>query len=219
MVSNPILQDSFSPVFYLISQRTVSILLRAVGIKECIAGLSLMSDSCSLSGSLPQNFPPRAQFHISAADPGGCSQAQHLPSAMYWCWNLGAVSQIQPNQQPFLGTSFYKSFFWPQKREEKKAIHQAVVCSVAMAGGSRDAKCFWPQGFGKKTPSKQCLKPCLDFFSDQQSGSSGFYIFLSRWEFSPASSTGTFGFREAFESREIAQPIFKLIDFCGWLKC
>lgn len=137
---------------------------------------------------------------------------------MCWCSDLGAVSQIRPIQQPFLGNLFCKSFFWPQKRW-KKLGNLSGSC-VLSGHGRREqgGKVLLASRIWEENPSKQCLKPCLDFFSKQLSGSSGFYIFLSRWEFSPASSTGTLGFSEAFESREIAQPIFRLIDFCGWLK-
>lgn len=65
---------------------------------------------------------------------------------------------------------------------------------------------------GRK-PFKTVFEAMSRFFSKQLSGSSGFYVFLPRWEFSPASSTGTLEFSEAFESREVAQPIFRLIEF------
>lgn len=177
-----------------------------------------MSNSCSLFWLCTQLFAPRAPFHISAADPGGCSQAQHLPSAMCCCSNLGAVSQIWLIQQPFLGIFVLQKPFLASEKEKKRQFIWPL-CSVAMAGegaGMQGAQSL--KDLGRK-PFKTVFEAMSQFFSEQLSGSSGFYIFLSRWEFSPASSTGTLGFWEAFEPREVAQPIFRLIDFCGWLKC
>lgn len=194
-------------------------LVRAVGIKEYIAGLSLMSNSCNLSWLYTTTFPTPEhhstfQQQILVDIPSTCP----VPC-------VGAPIQelfhkFSQSSSPFWVLYSEKAFSGPRK-ENKKG--NSSGCRVLSGRGRREQGCkvLLASRIWEENPSKQPLKPCLSFFffSEQLSGSSGFYVFLSRWEFSPASSTGTLGFREAFESREVAQPVFRLIDFCGWLKC